>query len=307
MSKTIRIVTRTSQLALWQANDVKAKLLQSHPHLNIELVGVKTEGDKRLDVSLAKIGGKGLFVKELEEKLLNEEADIAVHSLKDMPYELPKALMLAAFCEREDPRDAFLSNKVDTVQALPANSVVGTSSLRRQIQLLKMRPDLQVKLLRGNVPTRVQKMDDGEYDAVILAAAGLKRISLSHRIKYYFSLDEFLPAVGQGAMTVECREGDAKMLELLKCVDHTPTRRCVLAERAMNIRLAGNCQVPIAGFARYTNNQNEIVLSGRVGKIEGNVLIEATEKGSDEEPIALGEKVARSLLNQGAKELLKVE
>lgn len=246
----IRIATRRSPLALWQAEHVAKLLKASHPSIEIELVKMITQGDKILDTPLSKIGGKGLFVKELEQGMLNGDADIAVHSMKDVPAQLPDGLEMAAILEREDPRDAFVSNTYASIDDLPQGAVVGTSSLRRQCQLLQMRPDLRIKSLRGNVNTRLQKLDDGDYDAIILAAAGLIRLGFESRIKTAIPMNTMLAAIGQGAIGVECRTGDEETLRLIECLHHDTTATRVTAERAMNFKLEGGCQAPIAGHAR---------------------------------------------------------
>src|SRR5690606_18166826 len=271
MSREIRIATRKSALALWQAEHVKARLEQAHPGLQVSLVPMVSRGDKLLDAPLAKIGGKGLFVKELETALLENQADIAVHSMKDVPMEFPEGLGLYCICEREDPRDAFVSNRFASLAELPQGSVVGTSSLRRQCQLLAARPDLEIKFLRGNVQTRLQKLDDGEYDAIILAAAGLIRLELKSRIRAYIEPEVSLPAGGQGAVGIECRIDDTATLELLKPLHHQLTAEQVSAERAMNRRLQGGCQVPIACYALHRNN--ELWLRGLVGAPDGSQML----------------------------------
>jgi len=306
-SETLKIATRQSPLALWQAEFVKAQLLKQHPSLKVELVGLTTRGDKILDSSLSKIGGKGLFVKELEQALLDGSADIAVHSMKDVPMEFPEGLGLAVICEREDPRDAFVSNRYKKLSELPMNARVGTSSLRRQCQIKQVRPDLQISDLRGNVQTRLSKLDQGEFDAIILAAAGLKRLGLQARITESLDDTMLLPAGGQGAVGIEVRvgnnENDKAILELLKPLNHASTEICVRAERAMNRHLQGGCQVPIAGFSTLTNNV--IHLRGLVGAVDGSVILRAEEKGSANDSEALGIRVAEQLLAQGADKILK--
>lgn len=302
--KNLRIATRTSQLALWQANHIKSKLVSLHPALIIDIIPIKTQGDIILDVSLAKIGGKGLFVKELEQALLNNEADIAVHSVKDMPAQLPKALVLAAYCSRTEARDALVSNAGLKLLELSPNPRLGTSSLRRQSQLKALRPDCDCKMLRGNVPTRVQKLKNGEYDAIILAAAGLQRLGLEENISQIFSVEELLPAVGQGALGIECRRGDKQVLELLAPLNDEETSLRVRAERAMNARLGGSCQVPIAGYAAFEDER--LILTGRVADWMGTVILESKlEAGALEFPENLGHRVAEHLLEQGAEKLIQ--
>ncbi|WP_035359162.1 hydroxymethylbilane synthase [Acinetobacter calcoaceticus] len=301
--KTLKIATRQSPLALWQAEYIRARLQELHPDLTVELVKFVTQGDKILDTPLAKIGGKGLFVKELEAALLDGRADLAVHSMKDVPMALPEGLTLAVICEREDPLDAFVSNQFEKFADLPQGAKVGTSSLRRKSQILKQRPDLQIIDLRGNVGTRLAKLDDGEYDAIILASAGLKRLGLSERIRHCLTPDISLPAVGQGALGLECRAADSEVLALIQPLLHQETDVCVRAERAFNAYLEGGCQVPIAGYATLHNGQ--IHIEGRVGSADGQTLLRAelTDEASNAQQ--LGENLARNLLDQGAGELLK--
>lgn len=303
MSREIRIATRKSALALWQAEYVKARLEASHPGLKVSLVPMVSRGDKLLDAPLAKIGGKGLFVKELETALMENEADIAVHSMKDVPMEFPEGLGLYCICEREDPRDAFVSNHFDDLDALPAGSVVGTSSLRRQAQLLARRPDLKIQFLRGNVNTRLAKLDAGEYDAIILAAAGLIRLGFGERIRSSISVDESLPAGGQGAVGIECRTTDSELHALLECLNHAPTATRVVAERALNKRLNGGCQVPIACYAVLEGDQ--LWLRGLVGQPDGTVLLRAEGRAPAADAEALGVQVAEALLDQGAEQILQ--
>jgi hydroxymethylbilane synthase len=303
MSREIRIATRKSALALWQAEYVKARLEASHPGLKVSLVPMVSRGDKLLDAPLAKIGGKGLFVKELETALMENEADIAVHSMKDVPMEFPEGLGLYCICEREDPRDAFVSNHFDDLDALPPGSVVGTSSLRRQAQLLARRPDLKIQFLRGNVNTRLAKLDAGEYDAIILAAAGLIRLGFGERIRSSISVDESLPAGGQGAVGIECRTTDSELHALLECLNHAPTAIRVVAERALNKRLNGGCQVPIACYAVLEGDQ--LWLRGLVGQPDGTVLLRAEGRAPAADAEALGVQVAEALLDQGAEQILQ--
>ena len=299
--KTLRIATRKSPLALWQAEFVKANLLKHHPHLKIELVTFTTQGDKILDVPLAKIGGKGLFVKELEAAMLAGEADLAVHSMKDVPMECPEGLAITTICEREDPTDAFVSNRFASLEDLPQGAIVGTSSLRRQCQLRALRPDLIIRDLRGNVGTRLGRLDNNEYDAIILASAGLKRLGLEARLRQ--QLTQLLPAVGQGAVGIETRIDDTKLHQLLAPLHHPQTALCVQAERAMNRRLQGGCQVPIAGFATIDNQT--LTLNALVGSIDGHQIIHQQAKTQDLLAVeALGEQVATGLLNQGAAAIL---
>lgn len=301
--KILKIATRQSPLALWQAEHIRARLEAMHADLKVELVTFVTQGDKILDTPLAKIGGKGLFVKELEEALLDGRADLAVHSMKDVPMALPEGLTLAVICEREDPLDAFVSNTYNSFAELPHGAKVGTSSLRRKCQILKQRPDLEIIDLRGNVGTRLSKLDVGLYDAIILASAGLKRLGLADRIRHTLQLEISLPAVGQGALGLECRAADQAVLDLILPLLHDETDICVRAERAFNAYLEGGCQVPIAGYASL--NQGQLHIEGRVGSVDGATLLKVELKGTPEQAEQLGETLAQKLLEQGAGDLLK--
>ncbi len=303
MMNTLKIATRQSPLALWQAEHIRARLEALHAGLNVELVTFVTQGDKILDTPLAKIGGKGLFVKELEAALLDGRADLAVHSMKDVPMALPEGLSLAVICEREDPLDAFVSNTYASFQDLPQGAKVGTSSLRRKCQILKARPDLEIIDLRGNVGTRLSKLDAGQYDAIILASAGLKRLGLSERIRHTLTSEVSLPAVGQGALGLECRTNDQAVLELILPLMDDETNVCVRAERAFNAYLEGGCQVPIAGYATLKDGQ--LSMEGRVGSVDGQTLLSAQLSAAPEQAEQLGEQLAQNLLAQGAGELLK--
>jgi hydroxymethylbilane synthase len=302
-TREIRIATRKSALALWQAEYVKARLELAHPGLIVTLVPMVSRGDKLLDAPLAKIGGKGLFVKELETALLENEADIAVHSMKDVPMDFPQGLGLFCICEREDPRDAFVSNSFASLDDLPAGSIVGTSSLRRQAQLLARRPDLKIHFLRGNVNTRLAKLDAGEYDAIILAAAGLIRLGFEDRITSAISVEDSLPAGGQGAVGIECRTADTELHALLAPLHHIDTAVRVTAERALNKHLNGGCQVPIACYAVLENNQ--LWLRGLVGDPAGSLLLHAEARAPLADAQGLGVQVAEALLEQGAAQILK--
>ncbi|MDO2949523.1 hydroxymethylbilane synthase [Aeromonas simiae] len=301
-ARTLRIATRKSPLAMWQANYVKARLEALHPELRVELVPMSTQGDKILDTPLAKVGGKGLFVKELEAAMLEGRADIAVHSMKDVPVDFPAGLGLHTICEREDPRDAFVSNHFSTLDALPHGAVVGTSSLRRQCQLRAARPDLVIRDLRGNVNTRLAKLDAGEYDAIILAAAGLKRLEMAYRITAFIEPEQSLPANGQGAVGIECRLDDEEIKALLAPLEHPETRARVLTERAMNRALQGGCQVPIGAYALVEGEQ--IWLRGLVGSPDGHQVLRDEIRGSLAEGEQLGEILAQRLLAAGADRIL---
>jgi hydroxymethylbilane synthase len=298
----LRIATRQSALAMWQAEHVAALLRAAHPHLAIELVPMTTRGDQVTDRSLAAIGGKGLFLKELEVAMAQRHADIAVHSFKDVPMELDVGFAIGAVLERADAADAFVSVQHARIDALPPGARVGTSSLRRQAQLRALRPDLVAADLRGNVNTRLAKLDAGDYDAIVLACAGLDRLGLAARIRHRLAPPAWLPAAAQGAIAIEHREGDARSAELLKPLHDTDTALCVTAERAMTRRLQGSCQVPIAAFCLQT--EIGLHLSGLVGDAESGRLVRAEDDGQAEAPAALGERVAERLLQLGAGELL---
>ncbi|MDC0965934.1 hydroxymethylbilane synthase [Candidatus Thioglobus sp.] len=305
MNKTLKIATRKSPLALWQAEHVKARLEAIHPHLNVELIKMTTKGDQILNSPLSKIGGKGLFIKELEIGMMEGVADIAVHSMKDVPYEIPKGFELGAILARENPFDAFVSNKFDSISDLPKNAKVGTCSMRRIVQLKAQRPDLEILDLRGNVNTRLQKLDDGEFDAIILACAGLIRLKFEDRIKQEISAIESLPAVGQGAVGIEIRENDQEILDLIKpLIDQDSTYR-VSAERAMNTRLEGGCSVPIAGYATLDGDQ--ISLTGLVGNVKSGVILKHQVSGHVHQSEVLGEMLGDQLIKMGAKDILKVK
>ena len=298
----LKIATRQSPLALWQANFVKNRLEDLYPQIKVKLISMVTKGDVILDTPLAKIGGKGLFVKELENALLEKCADIAVHSMKDVPMQFPKGLGLSVICKREDPRDAFVSNKYQSLDELPQGSIVGTSSLRRQCQLKQLRPDLDIRSLRGNVGTRLTKLDNGDYDAIILAAAGLIRLGMPNRITSFIETAQFLPAAGQGAVGIECRTDDAAVQALLAPLADPETTACVLAERAMNAHLQGGCQVPIGGYAVLENGH--IYLRALVGALDGSKIIYAEGKNTLENAEILGMQIAEKLLAQGADRIL---
>ena len=299
----LRIATRKSPLALWQSEHVADRLRQAHPGLQVELVPMSTRGDEILDRSLAAIGGKGLFLKELELAMLRGDADCAVHSLKDVPMELEAPFVLPAILTRADSADAFVSNTYASLDALPQGACVGTSSLRRQAQLRALRPDLQSRDLRGNVNTRLAKLDAGEYDAIILACAGLERLELGARIRDRLVAPQWLPAPAQAAVAIECRQDDADAIALLKALDDAATRTCVEAERAMNRALDGSCHVPVAGLAQWRGE--DLWLQGLVGGVADGRAVRAQAQGPATDPEALGREVARQLLEGGAGELLR--
>ena len=301
---TVRIATRKSALALWQAEYVKTQLEHFHPGITVELVPMTTKGDIILDTPLAKVGGKGLFVKELEVAILEGRADIAVHSMKDVPVEFPEGLGLEVICPREDPRDAFVSNTIKSLAELPQGAVVGTSSLRRQCQIKALRPDLDIRDLRGNVNTRLRKLDNGEYDAIILAAAGLIRLEMPERIQEFIAPEVMLPANGQGAVGIECRTNDSTLKALLAPLGCETTRIRVLAERAMNRALEGGCQVPIGSYAIIKEN-GEIYLRGLVGATDGSEILTSEISGSIDNAEQIGNILADQLLEKGADKILR--
>jgi hydroxymethylbilane synthase len=298
----LRIATRKSPLALWQAEHVRSRLQQLHPGLRVELVTMSTQGDRVLDSPLAKIGGKGLFVKELEQGMLAGQADIAVHSMKDVPAELPPGLEIGAILEREDPRDAFVSNRFGALAELPQGARVGTSSLRRQCQLRAVRPDLEILDLRGNVNTRLAKLDAGDYDAIVLASAGLKRLGMAERISRALEPEDMLPAIAQGVIGIECRSDDAEVKALIAPLNHAETGLRTQAERAMNAALAGGCQAPVAGFSTITGDSIE--LRGLVGWPDGSAIVRGEISGPAAAAARLGEQLATELLEQGARPIL---
>ena len=303
LDKIFRIATRQSPLALWQAHYVQQRLMAAHPGLRVELVPMVTKGDVILDTPLAKVGGKGLFVKELELAMLEGRADLAVHSMKDVPVDFPEGLGLVTICEREDPRDAFVSHHYASIDELPAGAVVGTSSLRRQCQISARRPDLVIRSLRGNVGTRLAKLDAGEYDAIILAAAGLKRLGQEDRIRLALPAEISLPAVGQGAVGIECRLDDQQLIQLLQALNDDDTAICVKAERAMNTRLEGGCQVPIGSFAVL--EEEEIWLRGLVGSPDGSTMVSGERRGPRDQAEQMGISLAEELLDRGARDILR--
>jgi len=308
----IVIATRRSMLALWQAEWIKSQLKEINPDFEIELNKIKTTGDKILDVPLSQVGGKGLFVKEIEEAMLRNEADLAVHSMKDVPTDLPDGLHLSTITKREDPRDAFIARDgINSFNDLPQGAHIGTSSLRRICQLLNRRPDLKISQLRGNVDTRLRKLAEGEYDAIILATAGVKRLGHADRITEILQPELSLPAIGQGAVGIECRKDDEFINDLLSKLNHAETAVCVRAERAFLKKLEGGCQVPIAAYAQLRDQDPlpvtrhpSLIISGLVGSLDGKTLIKETMQGKPEEAESLGTTLAEKLLVKGAKEIL---
>jgi hydroxymethylbilane synthase len=299
---SIVIASRESLLAMWQAEHVQARLRDRYPGIAVSILGMTTEGDRVLDVSLAKIGGKGLFVKELEQAMIESRADIAVHSMKDVPMWLPEGFALPAILEREDPRDAFVSNRFTRLSELPEGSVVGTSSLRRESQLRARFPHLDVQPLRGNVQTRLRKLDEGQYAAIILAAAGLKRLGLADRIASLLTPEESLPAVGQGAVGIECRSSDVALQAALATLGDPTTTACVLAERALSRALAGSCTVPLGGYAEIIDGVMQ--LRGFVASPDGTRMVSDRVSGAPETGEALGQALAQRLTDLGAAEIL---
>lgn len=295
----LRIATRNSPLALWQAHYVRDRLQAAHPKLIIEIVSMTTKGDQILDRSLSKVGGKGLFLKELEEAILDDRADIAVHSMKDVTVDLPEGLGICCVCERETPNDAFVSNNFKTLSELPAGAIVGTSSLRRRSQIKHHFPQLDIQDLRGNVNTRLRKLDEGQYDAIILAAAGLIRLGFEERIADLIDIQNSLPAVGQGIVGIECRQDDERVKSLLQVLNDADSEICIAAERKLNQCLDGGCSVPIAGFAQLKNGV--LTMKGAVGDIQNGDLLIAEAQGRPDQAVELGERVAQNLLSQGAE------
>lgn len=301
--KILKIATRNSPLALWQAEHVKQQLMKIHADLNVELVSMTTEGDRFLDAPLIAVGGKGLFIKELEQALVSGDADIAVHSMKDVTIDLPDGLALPVIMQREDTRDVFISNKYESFEALPENAIVGTSSLRRQSQVKAMHSKIVLKDLRGNVGTRLRKLDDGEYDAILLAAAGIIRLGIGERITQFIPQTSLLPAIGQGAIGIECRASDDKVQEIIAPLNDQDTMLCVQTERAFSRRLFGGCQLPIAGQATITNE--EITLTGLVASVDGAEVIKSASMGALSDVENIGVSLAESLLERGADKILK--
>lgn len=303
MLERLVIASRESRLALWQARHVRAEICRLYPRCEVEILGMTTRGDQILDISLSKIGGKGLFVKELELALADGRAHLAVHSAKDVPMELPPGFTLAAILPREDPRDAFVSNHYASPEEMPAGSVIGTSSLRREAQLRRRFPELSVQPLRGNLDTRLAKLDRGEYDAIVLAAAGLKRLDAGERIRSLLPTDFSLPAAGQGALAIECRSDQTEVIEALAALNDPATAACVRAERAVSRALAGSCQVPLAAYAECADGL--LQLRGLVALPDGSRMAQATASGPAEEPEALGMQLADALRAQGAEAILE--
>ena len=299
----LRIISRESPLAMWQAGNVRDRLLQQYPGLDVEIIGIKTRADRFLDASLASLGGKGVFVKELELALLDNSADIAVHSMKDVTIDLPESLILPAILVREDVRDCFVANDLHGLEELPLNARIGTSSLRRRCQLQALRPDLEILDIRGNVGTRLKKLDAGEYDALILATAGVKRLGMEDRIREYIDPEIILPAVGQGAMGIEMREDNVDAMEIIMSLNDKTTHQCVVAERALSRRLYGGCHVPVAAHARI--DEGVLSITALVGKPDGTEIIRSSIDGLPGEAASLGDELGRRLLDMGAGRILR--
>jgi hydroxymethylbilane synthase len=303
MNDPIKIGTRGSKLALWQAGWVKSILEKRFPPIQVELIIIKTQGDKILDVPLAKVGGKGLFVKEIEQALLARRIDIAVHSMKDMPADIPQGLCIGAIPERENPLDVFISRSGDGFNELAGGSVIGTSSLRRSAQLRHARPDMVIQPIRGNLDTRLKKLQSENFDALVLAAAGVKRLNLEHKVTEYLDPEFMLPAIGQGALCIEIRKDDSTVGSLVASLDHTPTRTAVAGERAFLNRLEGGCQVPIAGHGRIIENQ--FILTGLVAEVDGSRVIKGERSGPSDSSETSGIELAEELLARGADKILE--
>lgn len=299
----LRIISRESPLAMWQAGHVRDRVRQQHPGLEVEIISIKTRADRFLDASLASLGGKGVFVKELEQSLLDGNADIAVHSMKDVTIDLPESLTLPAILVREDVRDCFVANNYHRLEELPLHARVGTSSLRRRCQLQALRPDVKILDIRGNVGTRLKKLDAGKYDALILATAGVKRLGMDQRIREYIDTGTILPAVGQGAMGIESREDNLEALEIIMTLNDKTTFQCVVAERALSRRLYGGCHVPIAAHAKI--NDGELSLTALVGRLDGTEIIRSSITGSPVDAASLGDELGRRLLDMGAGSILR--
>jgi hydroxymethylbilane synthase len=300
----IRIATRKSPLAVSQAEFVKRKLLDAHPQITIELVGILTQADKLWGTPLSNIGGKGLFVKELEDALLKHQADIAVHSMKDVPAELPPGLNINVICARHNACDVLVSTHYANLKDLPPGAVIGTSSLRRQSQLKALRPDFEIKHLRGNVGTRIERLKENYFDAIILAAAGLERLHETKYIREYFSPEQFIPAIGQGAIGIESRADDARIESIISALNDLPTYQCISAERSMNYQFGGNCQIPIGAYATIKNQQLKII--GMVGKPDGSKILRNERVGNKNDAVQIGFALAQDLMAQGAKEILNI-
>lgn len=300
--QSIRIATRQSALAMWQSEYVKGRLELEHPGIDVQIVGITTRGDKIQDRPLVEVGGKGLFVKELESALLNESADIAVHSMKDVPMDLLTGMAIPVICEREDPRDAFVSNQYSNIEQLPQGATVGTSSVRRKSQLQALRADIQFKDLRGNVDTRLRKLDEGQYDAIILAVAGLKRLGWADRISAALSVEACIPSAGQGAVGIECRAGDAQIQQLIAPLNHADSFAVVSCERALSRKLQASCEVPVAAYAQLKSG--DLHVSGMVASLDGQQVLRTNVQGPADEAESLGVALAEELLQLGAADLL---
>ena len=301
--KTLTLASRKSPMAMWQAEHIKQQLLQQRPDIEVNILGVSTSGDRDKQTPLKDMGGKDVFVKELQAQRLKQQADFAVHCIKDMSVHAVSGLTLAAVYTRDDPRDALVSNNYANLDDMPAGSCIGTGSPRRESLLLAARPDLTIKPIRGNVGTRLKKLDSGEYDAILLSGAGLTRMELAHRVRHLFNPELFIPAIGQGALGLECRSSDDETLEILNVLNHVPSQLCIAAERAMNQRLGGDCHTPIGAYATLDENQ-DITLRGMVGSLDGQTQLRTCQKGNAENAQLIGIRAADHLITQGARDML---
>ncbi|MDF1795516.1 MAG: hydroxymethylbilane synthase [Coxiellaceae bacterium] len=299
----LTIATRKSPMAMWQAEHIKQRLHTFHPELTIDILGVSTSGDRDKQTPLAELGGKNVFVKEIQQQLLEGNADIAVHCVKDMSAHSIAGLQLTAICERDDARDAFVSHQYERLEDLPAGASIGTGSPRRESQLKSLRPDISIKPIRGNVDTRLKKLDDGEYDAILLSAAGLTRMDMAYRVKYLFQPQQMIPAIGQGALGIECRGVDIDSQEIISVLDHAPSHLCVAAERAVNQRLCGDCHTPLGAYATL-NDDNILSIIAMVGSSDGSIILRSQQQGNAENAQHLGISVANDLIAQGAHDML---
>ncbi|MDF1653994.1 MAG: hydroxymethylbilane synthase [Coxiellaceae bacterium] len=301
--QTLTIATRKSPMAMWQAEHIKQRLHTFHPNLTINILGVSTSGDRDKQTPLAELGGKDVFVKEIQQQLLDGQADIAVHCIKDMSVHAVSGLLLAAICERDDARDAFVSNRYERLEDMPAGATIGTGSPRRESQLKFLHPDIEIKPIRGNVDTRLKKLDEGEYDAIMLSAAGLTRMNLAHRVKYLFQPQQMIPAIGQGALGIECRGADVDSQEIIRVLDHEPSHLCIAAERAVNQRLCGDCHTPLGAYATLNDN-NELSIIAMVGNSDGTTILRSQQQGTIENAQHIGICAADHLITQGAHDML---
>ncbi len=300
--QSLTIATRKSPMAMWQAEHIKQRLLSFHPDLTINILGVSTSGDRDKQTPLIELGGKDVFVKEIQQQLLDGHADIAVHCIKDMSVHAVAGLHIAAICERDDARDAFVSKQYSRLDDMPAGATIGTGSPRRESQLKALRPDIDIKPIRGNVDTRLKKLDSGDYDAIMLSAAGLTRMDLAHRVSYLFTPDQMIPAIGQGALGIECRSNDADSIEVVSVLDHADSHLCIAAERAVNQRLCGDCHTPLGAYATIKNDALQLI--AMVGSSDGSIILRSQQQGDKENAQHIGIQVADKLIAQGAHDML---